>query len=81
MASLQRMNLNIPAATRATIRRLAKAGDRKEAEVARELLVRAVEQAEREEFFREMEENITPAARKRLSAITHALEGLRGGKG
>jgi hypothetical protein len=81
MAALERMNLNIPAATRATIQRLAKATDRKEAEVARELLVHAVEQAEREEFFREMEANITPAARRRLAAISHALEGLRGRKG
>jgi hypothetical protein len=51
----------------------------KEGEIARELLVRAVERAEREEFFRLMEEGMTPGARRRLAAIATALEKVRGG--
>ena len=75
---MERLNLNIPSAIRAALRELAAKHDRKEAEYARELLVQAVEQAEREEFFVAMEEGMTPAARRRLRAVSKALERLGG---
>jgi hypothetical protein len=41
--------------------------------------VRAVEQAQREEFFQEMVRKMTPAARKRLLAVSGAVEKARRG--
>lgn len=76
---MERLNLNVPEHTRSSLRRLAAVANRKEAELARELLVSAVEQAEREEFFRAMEAGMTPAARKRLRAVAAAVEKVRSG--
>lgn len=75
---MQRLNLNVPAEARAALKRLAKRDGRREAEVARELLLRAIEEAERDEFFRELEASRTPALRERLQRIGRALETLHG---
>jgi hypothetical protein len=75
---MERLNLNVPSDTRAALKRLAAAAKRKEAELARELLVDAVAEAERDEFFQAMERGMTPVARKRLAAIAGALEKLSG---
>jgi hypothetical protein len=76
---MERLNLNVPAETRRALKQLAATAKVKEAELARELLVKAVQQAERDEFYRAMEENMTPAARRRLAAVARALEKVRGG--
>jgi hypothetical protein len=76
---VERLNLNLPSEVRHAIRRLAGEAKVKEAEYARELLVRAVERAERERFFEEMERKMTPAARKRLLAVAGAVEKARRG--
>ncbi len=76
---MERLNLNVPAETRAALKKLAASAKLKEAELARELLVKAVEQAERDEFFRAMDQNMTPAARRRLAALARAVEKARGG--
>jgi hypothetical protein len=78
---MERLNLNVPSETRAVLRRLAQGAKLKEAEYARELLMRAVEQAEREKFFDEMEQRMTPAARKRMLAVAGAVEKVRRGAG
>jgi len=76
---MERLNLNVPSETRAVLRRLAEGAKLREGEYARELLVRAVAQAEREVFFDEMERKMTPAARKRLLAVAGAVDKVRHG--
>ena len=44
----------------------------------RELLIEAVARDGREEFYRQMEQAQTPELRRRLLAITHAMENLGG---
>lgn len=78
---MERLNLNVTRETRDSLRRLARRRSRKEAELARELLARALKEAEREEFFREMEQNMTGEARRRLNALAVSLEKLRGRSG
>jgi hypothetical protein len=75
---MERLNLNVPAETRAALKRLAARSRRKEAELARDLLYRAIDEAEREEFFSAMSE-MSPAARSRLRAIATAVEKVRAG--
>lgn len=75
---MERLNLNLPADARQRLRVLAKAASRREAELARDLLVHAIEAAERESFAREMEAAMTPALRERLAAIASGMEKLRG---
>ena len=79
LAVMERLNLNVPSEVRAALRRLAGQAKLREAEYARELLVHAVEGAERETFFAEMERRMTPAARKRLLAVSDAVEKVRRG--
>jgi hypothetical protein len=76
---MERLNLNVPSEARASLKRLAEAAKLREAEYARELLVRAIEAAEREKFFSELERKMTPAARKRLVAVAGAVEKVRRG--
>jgi hypothetical protein len=76
---MERLNLNVPAPARAALKRLAQRAGRREAELARDLLLRAIEQEEREEFFQQVEVAMEdPALRKRLRAVTSAMEKLRG---
>jgi hypothetical protein len=75
---MERLNLNVPAEIRQKIGKIAKRRQLKEAEVARELLIEAVERDEREEFYRQMDEAQSPELRVRLLAITHAMEKLGG---
>jgi hypothetical protein len=74
---MAQLRLDLPCEVWRALRRLARQAQIREAEYARELLVRAVERAERERFFEEMERNMTPAARKRLLAIASAIEEVR----
>ncbi|MBI3071641.1 MAG: hypothetical protein HYY84_05875 [Deltaproteobacteria bacterium] len=71
---MERLNLNIPTEARKTLRRLAKNAKRREGEYARVLLLSAIDQAEREEFYRQVAENMTPAVWKRDLAIARAME-------
>lgn len=75
---MERPNLNIPSQARQSLRRLAKRAQRREGEFARVLLLQAIDRAERDEFFRQVEENMTPELRKRELAIARAMERLRG---
>jgi uncharacterized membrane protein len=73
---MERLNLNVPAAAREKLKQIARRRQQKEAEVARELLIDAVLRDEREEFYRQMEQAQTPELRRRLLAITRAMEKL-----
>ncbi len=75
---MERLNLNIPSEARGRLRRLASARGRREAELARELLLEALERARREEFFRGMEETQTPEVTARELEIAQAMERLGG---
>lgn len=75
---LERLNLNVPADVRRQLREMAALAGRTEAEVARTLLVDAVERARRQEFYRRIAEAQTPAMRARDVEILRAFEGLGG---
>jgi hypothetical protein len=75
---VERLNLNIPEDARKVLQKLARSSNKREAELARELLLRAIRQAEKEEFVRKLEASMTPAARQRHLEIAEALERLRG---
>jgi hypothetical protein len=79
--ALQRINLNVPAAVRAQLRELAARVGRTESEVARVLLVDALERARRDEFYRRVAEAQTPAVRARDLEILRAFENLGGRSG
>jgi len=75
---MERINLNVPADVRQQLRELATRAGRPEAEVARALLVEALERARREEFYRRVAEAYTPAMRARDLEILRAFESLSG---
>lgn len=75
---LERINLNVPTETRKRLRAIAKRLKRTESEVARDLLVRALDRAEREELYREVERSLTDEMRRRMVEVTEALERLDG---
>jgi hypothetical protein len=76
--ALERINLNVPAATRRRLRAVAKRLRKTESEVARDLLLEALQRKEREEFYRKVSDQMTPELRKRLLEIAEAFEGLDG---
>jgi hypothetical protein len=75
---MERINLNVPADVRRQLRELAASGGRTEAEVARALLVEALERRRREEFYHRFVEAYTPAIRARDLEILRAFERLDG---
>jgi hypothetical protein len=77
-AALERVNLNLPAEARTRLRRLAKAMKLTEGEVARELVLTALERAERMEFQRRLAASRTPERRARDREVAEGLERLRG---
>ena len=74
--AMERINLNVPKDTRKRLRAMAVRSGRTEAEVARTLLVDAVERARREEIFRQLAESYTPEMRARDLARVRAFERL-----
>ena len=75
---MERVNLNVPPEVRRRLRDLAARSGRTEAEVARSLLVAALDQAAREDFFRRVANAQTPDNRARDLAVLSALERLDG---
>ena len=73
---MERLNLNVPKGVRKRLRAMAKQSGRTEAEVARTLLVDAVERARREEILRQFAASYTPERRARDLAILRAFEHL-----
>lgn len=71
---MERINLNVPADVRQQLRELATRAGRTEAEVARALLIDALERARRDEFYRRVAEAQTPAIDARDLEILRAFE-------
>lgn len=77
-AALERVNLNLPSEARGRLKKLAKALKRSEGEVVRDLVLTALERAERAEFRRRVAASRTPERRTRDREIAESLEHLRG---
>jgi hypothetical protein len=75
---LERINLNVPAAVRRQLKELAGREGRTEAEVARGLLVDALERARREEFHRQVARHQTADLSARDLQVLRAFERLDG---
>ncbi len=73
-----RLSLSLPEKARRALRRLARSRKKAEAELARELLLGAIRQAEKADFVRRLEASMTPAARQRHLELAEALGRLRG---
>jgi hypothetical protein len=76
--TLERLNLNVPASVRRRLRDLAAREGRTEGEVARALLIDALEQARRDEWYRLVAESYTPDLRARDLKVLRAFEKLDG---
>jgi hypothetical protein len=76
--AMERINLNVPTDVRRRLRLMATQSSRTEAEVARELLIDALERARREEFYRRVAETYTAEQRARDLTILRAFESLGG---
>ena len=74
--ALARINLNVPVTVRTELQALATRQGRTESEVARELLIGALEGARREWFYRQLAEAYTPEMRARDMQILRAFERL-----
>ncbi len=80
MSALERINLNIPAVARKRLKKLAQARGVNESETARELLLYALREAERREFFDAAAAVASnPAHRERHLKILKAFEGVSSG--
>jgi hypothetical protein len=75
---MERVNLNLPEEGRARLKRMARLSRRREAEYARDLLLRALEAAEREHLAAAIRESRTPGRVARERQILSGLEALRG---
>jgi hypothetical protein len=75
---MERINLNVPPEVRRQLREIAKRAGRTESEIARALLISAIEGARREEFYRRVTEAYTPEFRARDLQILRAFEKLDG---
>jgi hypothetical protein len=75
---MERINLNVPADVRERLRDLAARSGRTEAEVARTLLVDALDRARRDEFYRQVADAHREDLRDRDLRILRAFEQLGG---
>ncbi len=75
---MERINLNIPSEARRRLRGVAKRLGRTQSEVARALLLEALDNAEREDFYRRVAQAQTPELREHRLRILAAFERLRG---
>ena len=75
---MQRINLNIPETARRDLKQLARKLGKTESEVARRLLLDALERQQREDFHQRVAAAQTPELRQRLLEIAAAFEKARG---
>ena len=75
---MERINLNVPSDVRGQLRKLAARSGRTESEMARTLLVRALDEARRYEFYRQVAEAQTPELCARDLRVLKAFERLDG---
>ena len=71
---MARINLNVSAATRKHLKALAKLRSNTETETARGMLEAAIDQAERDEFYRQVALHATPTRLAREMEIFEAFE-------
>ncbi len=71
---MARIHLNVSAATRERLKALAKLRSKTETETARDLLEAAIDQAERDEFYRQVALHATPERLARENEIFEAFE-------
>ncbi len=76
--SLDRINVNVPAEARKRLKAVAKRLGRTEGELARELLLEALRQAERAEIYEQIANEMTPEIRNRMIEVAEALEKIDG---
>ena len=75
---MERINLNVPSQVRKRLQAVARQHGRSEAEVARSLLLEALDRAEREDFYRRVGEAQTSELSARQVALAVALERIGG---
>ena len=75
---MERLNVNVPVEAREALRELARQAQCHEAELARDLLVAAIQSEERAALSRTLSGARSPALRKRLRQMTTGMEKLRG---
>jgi hypothetical protein len=75
---MERINLNVPSDVRQRLREMAAQSGRTESEMARMLLVGALEGARREAFYRRATDTYSPEFRARDLDILRAYERLDG---
>jgi hypothetical protein len=75
---MERINLNVPGPVRARLQEMAARAGRSEAEMARTLLMSALEAAWREDFYRQFAAAYTPELRSRDLEVQRAFEKLDG---
>ncbi|WP_394833625.1 hypothetical protein LVJ94_44680 [Pendulispora rubella] len=78
---MERINLNIPSEARKRLARLAQQSNQREGEFLRELVLKALGDAERREFMERVAAARTPERRARDLEIADAMERLRGEPG
>ena len=78
---MERVNLNISADARTQLRGLAADLGLREAELARQLLMEALERARRERFFERVEASQTPQRQQRQLELVGAMERVSGQAG
>ena len=76
---MERLNLNLPADARKELHRLARQAKLRDAEYARDLLLRALDDAARDELAHRCAETQTPELVARELEIAEAFERLRRG--
>ncbi|WP_394844082.1 hypothetical protein LZC95_44400 [Pendulispora brunnea] len=75
---MERINLNIPSEARKRLARLAKQSKQREGEYLRELVLKALADAERQDLIARIKAARTPEYLAREKVIMDALEELRG---
>jgi hypothetical protein len=75
---MERINLNVPSDAREQLRAMAARAGRTEAEIARTLLLDALDRARREEFYRRVAEAQSPELHARDLQLLRAFERLDG---
>lgn len=76
--AMERLNLNIPANSRAELKSLAAEHGKREAELARELLIKAIDAERRRLFFEQLSAAMTPERKQRLIELAAAMDQVRG---
>jgi predicted DNA-binding protein len=75
---LERIYLDVPIEIHKRLKAVAKRLETTESDVARDLLVQALDRVEKEEFYRNVADTMTPEMRERMLEVAEALEHVDG---